>query len=305
MDEQSKNPEIAAEQAPVKPKKLKRHFFLAVIGIALLLMILGQLLGNLIELPLVLLKPDLGGQWRFLLDYFSFIGIDLLVLCYCKLAEKDLLRSFGSAGKGGSFGNTGKNFALGLLFGFGMNGLCILLAWLHGDLHFSVGAFKPLYLLLGLVCVCVQSGAEELLCRGYMQGALSQRYPMWLAIAVNALLFGALHLANPGVTVLSVTEVVVIGLALSFVTWKWGSLWMAIGVHTAWNFTQSLLFGLPNSGIVSEGSFLHLEAARGSFFYDPGFGIEGALPSVVVSVMLGLAALFYRRRGGLGDSEAR
>jgi hypothetical protein len=74
---------------------------------------------------------------------------------------------------------------------------------------------------------------------------------------------------------------------------------MCIAVHTAWNFTQNFLFGLPNSGIVSESSFLHLEAAKDSLFYDVVFGIEGTLSSVIVIAVFGAAVVYFGRKKGL------
>ena len=154
-------------------------------------------------------------------------------------------------------------------------------------------------MLCALVCVCIQSGAEELVTRGYMMGALQKRYPVWVAIATNALLFAALHLGNPGVTALSILNIAAIGLALSLVMYYFGSLWMCIAVHTAWNFTQNFLFGLPNSGIVSESSFLHLEAARDSLFYNVAFGVEGTLTAVIVIAAFAVGVVLYARKKGV------
>lgn len=279
------NEEVKVEENPGKKKK-KRHFIVWVLLIAFVLMLLGQLLGELMCAPFNRLFPDMPGRWAFSLMYLSFIGIVLLVLVYVALADKELKPIFRSAHRGGIRGNTLRNFGLGVLIGFLMNGACILVAWLHGDLHFSVGRFYPVYLIVTFLCVTIQSGAEEMITRGYIYGALRERYPVWVAVAANALLFGVLHLANPGVTVISILSIVLIGVGLSLVmVWR-ESLWMAIAIHTMWNFTQSILFGLPNSGIVSEGSFLHLEAARGSLLYDAAFGVEGALPAIIVELAL-------------------
>ena len=285
--------EISSSAVPVKKK---RHFILVVIGVALLFIFGGDQLGSILLYPIYRLLPDMDGSTAFLLQYLSFIGIDILVLVYCALFEKDLFRSFLHPKQGGSAGNTVKSFAIGLLIGFGMNGLCILLAWLHGDLHFYVGRFQPLYLLCALVCVCIQSGAEELITRGYMMGALQKRYPVWVAIAANALLFGVLHLTNPGITVASFLNIVAVALALSLVMYYFGSIWLCIAFHTAWNFTQNFLFGLPNSGIVSESSFLHLDAASDSLFYDAAFGVEGTLTAVIVIVLFAAGVVLVGRK---------
>ena len=289
------NEEVKVEEKPGKKKK-KRHFIVWVLLIAFALMLLGQLLGGLLCAPLYRLFPNMPGMWAVSLMYFSFVGIVLLVLIYVALADKELKPIFRSARRGGIRGNTLRNFGMGVLIGFLMNGACILVAWLHGDLHFSVGRFYPVYLIVTFLCVTIQSGAEEMITRGYIYGALRERYPVWVAVAANALLFGVLHLANPGVTVISILSIVLIGVGLSLVMLWRESLWMAIAIHTMWNYTQSILFGLPNSGIVSEGSFLHLEAARGSLLYDAAFGVEGALPAIIVELVLCLGLWIYAKK---------
>ena len=288
---------IPVEQSEVTPQiKRKRHFFLAVMGIALAMILVGQILGGILMGIVHGLLGEISGGVAFLFMYLEFIGIDALVILYCALCEKPTLREFGGARAGGMRGNTWKNFALGLLLGFGMNGVCILLAWLHGDIDLSVGRFEAVYLICALLCVCVQSGAEELVTRGYMMSALRQRYHAWVAIAVNSLFFGVLHLLNPGITVLSFLQIVLIGLAFSLIVYYLDSLWMCIAIHTAWNFTQNFLFGLPNSGIVSESSFLHLEGATNSLFYDAVFGIEGSVTGVVVVALVAVAVILIGKK---------
>lgn len=274
-----------------KPKKLKRHFWLWPLLIGFGLTIAGQLIAAIpISIFKLIVKPS--AMWEFTLEYALFIGMVIVTLVFCFFFEKEIFRSFFPARFGGLKGNTFKEFALGLLFGFLMNGGCILAAWLHGDLHFSVGRFLPVYMITTFISVVIQSSAEEMVTRGYIYQAHAERYPVWFAILANSLLFSALHLMNPGVTVISVIELVASGVSLSLVVYARKSLWMAYGCHAMWNFTQSIIFGLPNSGIVSEGSFFHLEAASESIFYDPGFGIEGTIISVVSELAL-IAWCFY------------
>ena len=112
----------------------------------------------------------------------------------------------------------------------------------------------------------------------------------------NAVFFMALHLNNEGMSIQSGFAIVIVGILFSLVVWHYGSLWCAIGIHTMWNYTQSLLFGLPNSGNVSKVSLLHLEAATDSIFYDVSFGIEAALQTSVVIILLSVAVLFIHRK---------
>lgn len=287
------NENTAPETAAKPVKKLKRHFLIIVLLLAFVMILAGQILGELITQPM----SSLGGPaWSFLLMYLSFIGIHIITLFYCALAEKPIFRSFWHAAQGGGPGNTLKLFGLGLVIGFLMNGVCILLAWLHKDLHFSLGSFQFGYLLVAFLCVLVQSAAEELVTRGYMMGALRERYPVWVAVAANSLFFAALHLLNPGITVLSFLNIVMIGLCFSLVMVVFDSLWMCVALHTAWNFTQNLIFGLPNSGIVSKSSWLHLEAARGSLLYDAVFGVEGSVTALVVEALFIVCIALYGLR---------
>ena len=282
MNEGTNNvqPVVWTTPEPQAPRKKIRHMIWAVVLIALALMFVGQLLGELGVYALAGAFDITDGPTLFLFMYLSFIGIDLVVLLYTLICERPILRSFGLRGPNGGRGNTWKLFGLGLLVGF--------------------GRFDPLYLLAALVCVCIQSGAEELLCRGYMIGALRERYNVWVGAAVNTLLFGALHLSNPGVTVFSVVNIVAFGLAMSVAMIKLESLWFCIAVHTAWNYSQSIFFGLPNSGVVSKGSFLHLEAATDSALYSTAFGVEGAITTTLVMLVFSLAVLLIARRKAVG-----
>ena len=114
----------------------------AVVLIALALIFMGSFLGTFLSSLLRRWYHINDSKTLFLLQYFEFIGIDLAVLLYTLVCERPILRSFGRRGPNGGSGNTWKNFSLGLLAGFGMNAICILAAWLHGDLDLSVGRFE-------------------------------------------------------------------------------------------------------------------------------------------------------------------
>ncbi len=66
------------------------------------------------------------------------------------------------------------------------------------------------------------------------------------------------------------------------------------------NFTQNFLFGLPNSGLVSEVSLFHLDAANGisSLTYDYSFGVEGALPTAVIYTSITIVILLLAKKNG-------
>ena len=82
------------------------------------------------------------------------------------------------------------------------------------------------------------------------------------------------------------------------------SLWMPIGLHTAWNYCQSLLLGLPNSGIVSAKALFKLDAATDSFFYSAAFGLEGSAFTVIIESAC-IALVLYLNRDKLKKRDER
>lgn len=191
---------------------------------------------------------------------------------------------------------------LGLLLGFLTNFFCIICALLHGDikLYFDCAVSQIPYFLFSLFCVCMQSSAEELWCRGFLYERLHERYPLWLAVAVNGVLFGLLHVFNPGASVIPIVGIVICGISYSLLRWYSGSIWIAMGIHTGWNFTQNYLFGLPNSGLVSEASVFHLDAANAmsTWVYDWDFGVEGGIPSLFIDGLLAVIIIVLATRNG-------
>ena len=198
--------------------------------------------------------------------------------------------------------NTVRILLFGLLVGFVMNFSCIVLALLHGDikLTLSPAAGQVLFFLFALLFVFIQSSSEELWCRGFLYERLNVRYPLWVAIVVNGVLFGLLHTFNPGVSVLAIAGIIVCGISFSLARWYTKSLWFVMAIHTAWNFTQNFIFGLPNSGLVSEASIFALDAANAktSWIYSASFGVEGGIPSLIADGALGVICLILAARKG-------
>lgn len=195
---------------------------------------------------------------------------------------------------------------VGLMLGFLSNFFCIVCALLHGDIKLTFGFSAsqiPLF-LFALLCVFFQSTSEELWCRGFMMYRINVHYPLWVGIVVNSLVFGLLHCFNDGATVLAIADIIICGLAYSLLCWYTGSIWTSFGIHTMWNFTQNFIFGLPNSGLVSECSMFHLDAANGvsNLIYSYEFGVEGAVPAVFIDFLIVVVVLYLAKRDGrLGE----
>ena len=236
----------------------------------------------------------------YLSTIIPFAGI--LIYTLITKRNKFIFRSFMPS----AAGNHLSALLWGLLVGFVMNFGCILWALLAGDiklfLDFTIDQIP--FFIFALVCVFIQSSSEEMWCRGFMYERINVHYPLWVAILVNGLFFASLHMMNPGVGVLPIADIAICGLSFSIAKWYTGSIWFPMGIHTAWNFTQNYLFGLPNSGIVSEASIFSLDAstAQDTWIYNVAFGVEGAVPAVLADLVLGVVCLILlAKKGRLGE----
>lgn len=290
----------AGETAPKREKKLLKHKLSDTLPvlylITLILISLGQGLGLQLEFIPFLTSTDVGVTATL---YFEFIGIWILAVLYMRFTKKNrpILRVIGHK----ETANNWINVLIGILIGFGLNGICILAAWLHKDISLSYASFQPIYLILIFAAVFVQSSAEELLCRGFLYQRLMRSYHRpAVAIIGNSLFFALLHLLNDGVTALSILNIFVVGILFSLIIYYMDSIWCAMAAHAAWNFTQNIIFGLPNSGMVVPYSVFKLDAsvASSSFAYNVGFGIEGTLFADAILILACVCVYMWGRKHG-------
>ena len=265
--------------------------------LAYILILAGQILGELAVLASGALKSDLGTTAGL---YFSFAGIWLVLFLNALIRKnRPLFKAYGTGCKG----NNAVNLLIGLLIGIGMNGAAILMAWMHGDIRMYFDKFEPVPFIILFIAVFVQSAAEEMVCRGFIYQRVLRTYRnrFWLAVIINSVFFGMIHLGNNGISAMAVVDLVVTGLLFSAMVYYFDSLWMAMAAHAGWNFTQSILAGLPNSGIVVPYSVFRLDAAsaRDSFFYNVAFGVEGTVPAITVQavVLVALVAVGIKLGG--------
>lgn len=138
---------------------------------------------------------------------------------------------------------------------------------------------------------------EELLFRGLVLQALERLLGSWPALAITAVLFGLAHLANPGATLWTALAVAIEAGVLLGAAFLWRrSLWLAIGLHFAWNTAEGLL-GTPVSGHPGHG--LLVAHPTGPYLLTGGtFGIEGSILPVILSLLLAVPMLILAHRRG-------
>lgn len=266
-------------------KNIWNRFWDSFIGVylaAFLLINAGWLLG--IPIDNLLNKSDADLRvLQTITGYMLFSGIWVLTVLYMLVTKKNrpILKAITPKVKG----NNLKNLGIGILTGFCMNLICANAALMNHDITITFACFEPLKLLVIFLAVFIQSSAEELICRVFIYQRLVRRYhSIWLAMILNAAYFGVLHLGNAGVTPISVATIIATGLAMSAQVVYMDSAWAAMGLHTAWNFTQNILLGLPNSGMLVPYSMFKADAVSDSWAYSIDFGLEGGITALVVNL---------------------
>lgn len=172
--------------------------------------------------------------------------------------------------------------AIGLAMMAALAGILVVLGALRLDPPALDGAQALRQGLLWMVACLMIGLYEELVLRGYLLARLARSLGYRWAIILTSLLFAAGHLSNAGEGWIGLVSVVLIGLVFGYSVWKTGSLWWAIGYHAAWNWAQSFLFGVGNSGHDSTGSLMSGHPLGAAWLSGGPTGPEGSLLNLVV-----------------------
>lgn len=136
--------------------------------------------------------------------------------------------------------------------------------------------------------------AEETMNRGFFMANLRRSKNLVLIFIVPSVIFGMLHLANPGVTLFSVLNIILVGIVFSYMFLKSGNIWMCIGYHFTWNTFQGIIYGMPVSGLNAPG-IITTHFKEDNLLNGGKFGIEGGVLTTVVSLLALVFVWFYYR----------
>jgi uncharacterized protein len=134
---------------------------------------------------------------------------------------------------------------------------------------------------------------EEFLFRGYALHTLARAWGFWPAAVMLSVIFGATHLRNPGETWLGLSSVMAIGLFFCLTLYRTGSLWFAVGFHAFWDWGQTFLYSVPDSGTFEPGHLMR------PAFHGPDWltgGSVGPEASVLCFVVIAGAGLMFANR---------
>ena len=233
----------------------------------ILCVVLGLLLLIVNKATRNLIPRDLAGDLSRILVVVAIIGANAIM---AKM-ERRSAWSYGFQDR-----QWPSHFSLGVLIGW--LALTVMLAGMRAAHHF---AFGPQFMHGSALAITATLNAlsflfgvallEEITFRSYALYTLADGIGFWPASITLSLLFAAAHLSNGGEATTGIIAVVFFGLMLCFSISRTGSLFWAIGFHFMWDYSETFLYGVPDSGFVSP---QHLLSAK---FYGPAWITGGSV----------------------------
>jgi membrane protease YdiL (CAAX protease family) len=145
---------------------------------------------------------------------------------------------------------------------------------------------------------------EEILFRGVLLRLSERSLGTWIGLVISSVIFAAAHLPNAGITALAVANTAVAGLMFGAAYLATRRLWLAVGMHFAWNFVSDGVFSLTTSGNPGHG-LLQGQLSGPDWLTGGDYGLEGsAVTLVVLAVFTGLLLRHAIRAGHVAPRPA-
>jgi membrane protease YdiL (CAAX protease family) len=216
------------------------------------------------------------------------------------------------------------NFLAGLAWGVSCLSLFILTLWKTGLLIFDgrllFGAGVLRYGAIWLLAFLLVGLLEEYLNRGYLLFTLargiagiyswlfksrhSKALGFWTAALLISILFGLGHGKNPGESPIGLLSASLGSLVFCLSLWRTGSLWWAIGFHASWDWAQSFLYGVADSGLMVQHHLLATHPLGKPLLSGGTTGPEGSVVVLPILALMSCVILFTLPRASYGDSPS-
>lgn len=252
---------------------------------------LGILVGPIIYKPISILTSPLNLNANFIqslvLNISLTSGVIVLIFLWVRFVEK---RRFSSLGFDRN--NFILKYLTGFIIGIIMMSATVALLYLFGlitvDNNTSqvIGGFALSSILLVIPAWMIQSAMEEIIARGWLLNVLGARYTPIIGLIISSVFFGLVHLENPGISLIAILNIILVGLFLGLCVIKTNNLWVVCGIHASWNFSQGNIFGFKVSGSRSvAGSIFNLNLRGNELMSGGDFGPEAGLCATIVLII--------------------
>ena len=196
---------------------------------------------------------------------------------------------------------------------WGIAAISLLILALHSfhlltfDSRLDHGRSIAYWGLLQLFAFLLVGLTEEYTMRGYLQFTLTRglvsignlispqrarTIAFWIAAVITSALFTYAHTHNTGENPLGLFQVFLAGVVFVVALWRTGSLWWGIGFHMAWDWGQSFLYGVPDSGGLMQGRLFATHALGKPLYSGGTAGPEGSILCIPIFLLTILVLCF-------------
>ncbi len=225
-------------------------------------------------------------------NVFPFLSILLVTL-----ALERFLPPRGAVDAGLSRRNAGRLFSAGVLLSAGWLGVALAIVAATGQTSLFLEKLVPSWTLAVVaLAVLLNVAFQQILTRGYLHGAIEWKFGVWPAIVVTSLFFTVLHPAAFTAGPLAAINLMTAGLIFGVSRALAPSIWLAVGLHFTWNFSVSVVLGLPPASY--DLSLGLLELGGDPRWTGGAHGFEAGLAVTVANAVLlaGLAGYLFLKR---------
>lgn len=197
-----------------------------------------------------------------------------------------------------SVSGMGRELGIGLVVGAGLYTACVLILMIMGVYRIE-GTNAWAYMLPALSMALNSGIFEELVFRGVLFKSVDDWCGSWIALCVSSLVFGLVHLFNPAGTLLGALFISVeAGVLLAAAYMLTRRLWMSMGFHMSWNYTQSGVFSGIVSGSDTDPGLFKSRIEGPAALTGGSFGLESSLIAFLLCTTTGVVLLVMAVRGG-------
>ena len=191
----------------------------------------------------------------------------------CKIAPRKDISSIGN----------------GLFIGFSYFIIVTVTMSLCGYYHIKSIQFDWEKQLFSFTLFFLVAVSEEIFFRGILFRMINRRWNIWAALVISALIFGGLHILNDNATLWSSIAITIEAGSLLGAAYAYSkNIWLPIGIHWIWNYTQGNILGFPVSGEDNVTSIITPEISGPQWLTGGSFGAEASVIAAVIGLLISL-----------------
>jgi membrane protease YdiL (CAAX protease family) len=266
-----------------EPNGLRAGWRLLVYGV--LLFALGYLANKIADVALRGWQPDPENVTNVIGYFFVLLCVLLLAAWIMARIEGRSLANYGLPWRRAFCREFWQAWAISFV------SLTVLLAVLWLARSFSLGSLQLhgaeilKNALLWAAAMTLAPIFEEFFYRGYLQFTLTSGIGFWPAALITSVLMGAAHMLNPGWRVVGLVATSGYGLVACLLLRRTGDLWMPIGLHAGWNWSEMYFYGVPSGGFTNQGPLFRGSLHGPVWLTGMPYGVEASWLNVALLVV--------------------